>query len=76
MTEPGDGRRTSPARSASGKAVPVSLLVLTVVFLAGIIISLYGYSQDRTQLLYIGVGMTIVGGVFWVLRISVWGDNS
>lgn|GEM_PF-3252529 len=64
------------ARSEPGKVVPVSLLILTLVFLAGMIIALYGFSQDRALLLYIGMGMTIVGGFFWVLRISVWGNNS
>ena len=59
--------------SASRKAVPVSLVILTVIFLAGLVISLLGYSQDRASLLYVGMGMTIVGGVSWVLRISVWG---
>ena len=76
MKDPDNRGRMSRARSASGKAVPVSLVILTVVFLAGMVISLFGYEQDRAVLLYIGMGMTIVGGVFWVLRISVWGNNS
>ena len=76
MKDPDNRGRMSRARSASGKAVPVSLVILTVVFLAGMVISLFGYAQDRAVLLYIGLGMTIVGGVFWVLRISVWGNNS
>jgi hypothetical protein len=76
MKDPDNRGRTSRARSASGKAVPVSLLVLTAVFLSGMIIALFGYAQDRAVLLYVGVCMTIVGEFFWVLRISVWGDNS
>lgn len=73
MREQGTRGRMVRPGSASRKAVPVSLVILTVVFLAGLVISLFGYSQDRAALLYVGMGMTIVGGVSWVLRISVWG---
>ena len=73
MSGQGNRGRMGRPGSESRKAVPVSLVILTVIFLAGLVISLLGYSQDRAALLYVGMGMTIVGGVSWVLRISVWG---
>jgi uncharacterized membrane protein YadS len=57
------------------KSIPASLIILAFAFLIGMILALYGFSQDRELPLYAGVGLSILGAFFGVLRIAVWGDD-
>jgi len=50
-------------------------MILTSAFFVGMSLALYGYSQDRTLPLYLGLGMSLFGGVFGALRIALWGDD-
>lgn len=50
-------------------------MLLAPALVCGILLFLYGYAQERPGPLYLGLGLTFVGGLLGVIRIAVWGDS-